>query len=84
MLVFDHLNSSLPTIFDDLFKPFNIEHSHNTWGASRCFKYPIKNENRQSAGLFQSYTNFITAMAQRAKIIKLNHLYLYDEPTDHI
>ena len=22
MLVFDHLNSSLPAIFDDLFKPF--------------------------------------------------------------
>ena len=35
MLVFDHLNSSLPTIFDDLFKPFNKQHSHNTRGASR-------------------------------------------------
>ena len=23
MLVFDHLNRSLPAVFDDLFKPFN-------------------------------------------------------------
>ena len=38
----------------------------------------------RSAGLFQSYTNFITAIAQRTKIIKLNHLYLYDIQTDHI
>ena len=35
MLFFDHLNSSLSTIFDDLFKPFNEKHSHNTRGASR-------------------------------------------------
>ena len=35
MFVFDHLNSSLPTISDDLFKPFNNQHSHNTRGASR-------------------------------------------------
>ena len=33
MLVFDHLNSSLSTIFYDLFKPFNEQHSHNTRGA---------------------------------------------------
>ena len=31
----------------------------------------------QAVGLFRSYTNFITAIAQRTKIIKLNHLYLY-------
>ena len=30
MIVFDHLNSSLPAIFDDLFKPFKEQHSHNT------------------------------------------------------
>ena len=35
MLVFDHLDSSLPTIFDGLFKPFNIQYSHNTRGPSR-------------------------------------------------
>ena len=35
MLVFDHLNSSLPTIFDDLFKPCNEQHTRNTRGASR-------------------------------------------------
>ena len=35
MLVFDHLNSSLPAIFDDLFKPFKEQHSHNTRGARR-------------------------------------------------
>ena len=44
MLVFDHLNSSLPAIFDDLFKTFKEKHSHNTRGARRCFKY-LKNEN---------------------------------------
>ena len=32
MPAFDHLNSSLPTIFD-LFKPFNEQYSHNTRGA---------------------------------------------------
>ena len=35
MLVFDHLNSSLSTMFDDLFKPFKDERSHNTRGARR-------------------------------------------------
>ena len=35
MLVFDHLNSSLPAIFDDLFKPFKEQHNHNTRGARR-------------------------------------------------
>ena len=29
MLVFDHLNNSLPAIFDDLFIPFKEQHSHN-------------------------------------------------------
>ena len=33
MLVFDHLNSSLPAIFDELFKPFKEQHSYNTRGA---------------------------------------------------
>ena len=32
MLVFDHLNSSLPTIFDGLLRPFKAQHSHNTKG----------------------------------------------------
>ena len=36
MLVFDHLNSSLQAIFDDLFKPFKEQHSHNTREARRC------------------------------------------------
>ena len=35
MLVFDHLNSSPPAIFDNLFIPFKEQHSHNTWGARR-------------------------------------------------
>ena len=35
MLVFDHLNSSLPAIFNDLFIPFKEQHSHNTRGARR-------------------------------------------------
>ena len=35
MLVFDHLNSSLPAIFDDLFTPFKEQHSYNTRGARR-------------------------------------------------
>ena len=45
MSVFDHLNSSLPAIFDDLFKPFKEQCSHNTRVAGRfVFRYP-KNEN---------------------------------------
>ena len=36
MLVFDHLNSSLPTIYDDLFISFKEQHSHSTRGARRC------------------------------------------------
>ena len=35
MLVFDHLNSSLPAIFDDLFKTFKEKHNHNTRGERR-------------------------------------------------
>ena len=35
MLVFYHLNSSPPTIFDDLFIPFKEHHSHNIRGARR-------------------------------------------------
>ena len=35
MLVFDHMNSSLPDIFDDLFKPSKEQHSHNTRGLRR-------------------------------------------------
>ena len=35
MLVFDHLNSSLLAILDDLFIPFKEQHSHNTRGARR-------------------------------------------------
>ena len=45
MLVFDHLNSSLPAKFDDLFIPFKEQYSHNTRRAREiCFKYP-KNQN---------------------------------------
>ena len=33
MLVFDHLNSGLPAMFDDLFKPLKEQHSLNTRGA---------------------------------------------------
>ena len=35
MLVFDHLNSSLPATFYDLFISFKEQHSHNTRGARR-------------------------------------------------
>ena len=35
MHVVGHLNSSLRAIFDDLFKPFKEQHSHNTRGAKR-------------------------------------------------
>ena len=43
MLVFDHLNSSLSTIFDDLLKPFNEQHSHNTRGESRYVSNTLTN-----------------------------------------
>ena len=39
--------------------------------------------DRSAEGLFW-YTNFIPEVAQRTKIIKLSHLYLYDIQTDHI
>ena len=35
MLVLDHLNSILSTIFDQLFKIFKERHSHNTRGTRR-------------------------------------------------
>ena len=35
MLVFNHLNSSLPATFYDLFISFKEQHSHNTMGARR-------------------------------------------------
>ena len=35
ILVFEQLNSSFPAIFDELFKPFKEQHSHNTKGARR-------------------------------------------------
>ena len=35
LLVFDHLNSSLPAIFDDFFKLFKEQHSNNTRKARR-------------------------------------------------
>ena len=35
MLVFHHLNSSLPPIFDDMFKPFKEKHSQKTRGVRR-------------------------------------------------
>ena len=44
MLVVNHLNSGLPAMFDDLLIPFKEQHSSNTMGAKRCFKYP-KNGN---------------------------------------
>ena len=37
MLVFDHLNSSLPAIFNVLFERFKYQHGNNTGGARRCF-----------------------------------------------
>ena len=37
----------------------------------------------RKTGLFRSHTSFITTIAQKTKIIKLNHLYLYDIQTDH-
>ena len=35
ILVFDHLNSSLSAIFNELFKLFKEQHSYNTRGARR-------------------------------------------------
>ena len=35
MLVFHHLNSSLPAIFHNFFRPFKEQHSHNISGARR-------------------------------------------------
>ena len=40
MLDFDHLNSSLPAIFDDLFKHFKEQHSHNSRAAKKALNIP--------------------------------------------
>ena len=40
MLVFDHLNSGLPAMFDDLFKPFKEQQSQYQRCKEICFKYP--------------------------------------------
>ena len=57
MLVFDHLNSSLPTIFD-LFKPFNEEHSHNTRGASRYVLNILTKMKTVKRGYFDQWGYF--------------------------
>ena len=44
MLAFYHIKSSLPAIFDDLFKPFKEQQSQNQGSKEICFKYPT-NEN---------------------------------------
>ena len=41
MLVFDHLSSSLPAIFDHLFKHFKEQRSHNPRGARRYCLAPF-------------------------------------------
>ena len=40
MLAFGNLNSSLPAIFDDLFKPFKKTFSKHQGSQEICFKYP--------------------------------------------
>ena len=44
LLIFDHLNSSLPTIYDELSKPFKEQQSQYQGSKKICFKYP-KNVN---------------------------------------
>ena len=82
-----HLNSSLPTIFGDLFKPFNEQISYNSRGASRYILNILTKMKTVKWGYLDQrgyFDHFITEIAQRTKVIKLNHLYPYDEPTDHI
>ena len=82
-----HLNSSLSTIFDDLFKPFNEQIRYNTRGASIYILNILAKIKTVKQGYFDQwgyFDHFITAIAQRTKVIKLNHLYLYDKQTDHI
>ena len=40
MLDFDHLNSSLPALFDDMFKHFKGQHSHNSRVAKKALNIP--------------------------------------------
>ena len=82
-----HVNSSFPTIFDDLLKPFNKQISYNTRGESRYILNILKKkENRETVTFNQwgYFDHFIIAIAQRTKVIKLNQLCLYDKQTDHI
>ena len=48
-----------------------------------CWNFRLGEKFRET-GLFRSYTNFITTIAQKQKILKLNHLYPYDIQNDHI
>ena len=65
MLVFNHMNSSLPDIFDDLFKPFIEQHSHNTRGPRRyVLNIPKKKTSSYGSRLVQvksvkDWTNII-------------------------
>ena len=58
MLVFDHLNSSLSTIFDDWFKPFNEQHSHNTRGACRYVSNILTKMKTVKRGYFEQQRYF--------------------------
>ena len=58
MFVFDNLNSSLSTIFDDLFKPFKEQHSYNTRGASRYVSNILTKMKTMKRGYFDQQGYF--------------------------
>ena len=55
MFVFGRLNSSLPTIFDDLFKRFNEHYSHNTRGASKYVSNVLTKMKTVKRGYFDQW-----------------------------
>ena len=67
MLVFDHLNSCLPA--DDLFKPFEEQHSHNTRGTRR---YAL-NISKMKTSFHGSRSAYVKSMKDWNNIIDKKH-----------
>ena len=74
MLVFDHLNSSLPAIFDDLFIPFKEQHSYNTRGARRY----VLNIAKMKTSFYGSRSVQVKSMKEWNNIIEKIHFTTED------
>ena len=69
MLVFDRLNSSLPAMFDELFKPFKEQHSYNIRRARRC----DLNIRKMKASFYGSRSVQVKSVKDWSNIIDKTH-----------